>query len=113
MSNIILFPQHKQASPPQSLEEMSMSIAKTRASFIRNLSVDVSLRVFTELEVLGVDISKDEGFKDDMLLIHECIKSTMARRVGLAHPLQEYASKMKSTDSDIRFAFGDDETEND
>ena len=113
MSNIILFPHQKQSSPPQTLEEMSVSIAKTRASFIRNLSVDVSLRVFTELEILGVDISKDEGFKNDMLLIHECIKSTMARRVGLSHPLQEYASKMKADTSDITFAFGDDEQDND
>lgn len=107
MSNVILFPNNKKDSPPQSVEDMNLSIAKTRASFVRNLSIDVSMKIFTELEVLGVDINEDQGFKDDMILIHESIKSTMARRVGLSHPLQEYASKLKADSSDITFAFGD------
>tara|TARA_B100001093_G_C26858859_1_gene1028832 strand:- start:6434 stop:6766 length:333 start_codon:yes stop_codon:yes gene_type:complete len=105
MSNIIEFPIYKKSSPPQSIDDMRLSIAKTRLSFVRNMSIDISMKIFTELEVMGVNIDEDKAYKQDMLLIHEAIKSTLARRVGLSHTLQEYASKMKIENSDITFAF--------
>lgn len=105
MSNIIEFPIYKKSSPPQSIDDMRLSIAKTRLSFVRNMSLDISMKIFTELEVMGVNIDEDKAYKQDMLLIHEAIKSTLARRVGLSHTLQEYASKMKIENSDITFAF--------
>jgi hypothetical protein len=108
MTNIIEFPIYKKSSPPQSVDDMRLSIAKTRLSFVRTMSVDISMKIFTELEVIGVNIDDDEGYKQDMLLIHEAIKSTLARRVGVSHTLQEYAAKMKLENSDIAFAFAFD-----
>lgn len=104
MSNVIAFPKRSKLHPPQSEDELKSHANAIRQKFISTHAVDFAFDVFRTLETHGFDLKSDQQIRYDLVLISEAIKSSMARSLGMKHPLQEFAQNIINlNDSDINF----------
>lgn len=72
---------------------------------ITNTALDISIGVFNKFDMSHLPaIRFEEGNKRDFVLIHESIKSAIARLYGFKHELQESDAKcINLAMSDIQF----------
>ena len=84
MSNIIPFPSREQ-------------LAKERDELVVDIALDLSLGVFQRIDLIsdGLDLAAyRENTEQDMMLIHEAIKSCLLRLTGRPHNLQRVAEEI-------------------
>jgi hypothetical protein len=104
MGKLIAFPGVKLDSEIQRQNE-KIDRQEHLKEHITNTALDISIGVFNKFDMAHLPaITFNEGNKRDFVLIHESIKSAIARLYGLKHELQE--SNAKCIDlamSDIQF----------
>lgn len=88
-NNVVDFPVPYDG-PPRNENELAFNLEIMKDSYIQEVADFVGSLIFHQLEMGGFDIS-DECFAQDVTLLHEALKSLMAKSYGISHPLQKLA----------------------
>tara|TARA_B100000131_G_C17871309_1_gene514352 strand:- start:348 stop:704 length:357 start_codon:yes stop_codon:yes gene_type:complete len=108
-NNVVQFPivnpdlYTKEALQQSKLE--SKALLENVFDHIVDISLEMSMGLFNEIETrLPYHDPMDPDMQKDFVLIHEAIKSAIARRYGLKHEMQGFAEKsIDITKSDIQW----------
>lgn len=91
-SNIILFPGWKQASPPQSLEDIRSNIEEHRLRYAKEASEELWATVMETIARDGYDIAEMyDDIHPSISLVLDSIYALYLRVNGIEHPLQDTA----------------------
>lgn len=87
-NNVIQFPKMKQASPPQSMQEVRDELARNKMGFVDGIVNHYSAQLANKFAMHGFRID-DENFLKDFAFTVESLRSGLYRSIGVDHPFQE------------------------
>lgn len=101
MAKIIPFP----GIDPETLKPFMESEEEQTINYCIDVALDMSIGVFNKLDVNPIAAKAlGKHHQQDMVMIHESIKSCLLRMYGLEHPLQKTANELNLEKlTDIKF----------
>ncbi len=97
-STVVLFPNSKRETPPQSLEEIQAHIEQVRQNHVEELCDTMAQDIFELLMEYGVTFNDEYGmlpeYYKDAAMIIESVRSILNRKMELNHFFHDYAEKL-------------------
>jgi hypothetical protein len=89
-NNVVFFPKTNRNIPPQTLEQLMVSVEETRKEHAEYILDETLSFLFARCQEEGFDITNETCCKITALFV-ESYKSALYKSVGIEHPLQEVA----------------------
>jgi hypothetical protein len=106
MSNIVLFPEIKRNSMPQTLDEMAEKMAERKSEYVNDIIDFYGAELLRKVAMDGFEID-DDNFMKDFAFTLEGMRSCLYRSVGISHPLQESVDSAISIE-DVNFSINEE-----